>query len=97
GHSEGGLFAMQIGSDYSNTGRQPWKIVLMSAAGRKIGLIVHEQLAFRLKQSLASPEITQKFLGWWDAAAVALENNKPLPPDQPTELKEIVNPTVMDL
>ena len=102
GHSEGGLYAMEIASNAAKAVQprknlQLWKIVLMSAAGRPLGPLVHDQLAYRLKLGAASPAETHRFLDWWDAAAAALANDKPLPPNQPAELATIVNPTVMDL
>jgi alpha-beta hydrolase superfamily lysophospholipase len=97
GHSEGGLFAMQIASNSAKTGTSPWKIILMSAAGRSLDTVIHEQLAAQLKAASASPADTNHFLSWWDAAATAIAHDKPLPPNQPPQLAPLVNPTVMDL
>ncbi len=97
GHSEGGLFALQLCRNLAKTNQEPWKLVLMSAAGRTFGPVVHDQLEFRLKLANTPDEQAKPFVAWWDAAAEAVAKDKPLPPNQPPQLAPLLNPTVMDL
>lgn len=97
GHSEGGLFALQLASDLSGTPEQPDKIILMGTAGRPLGPVIHDQISLRMEDPRVPRDIGRRVLAYSDAACAAIRRGQPLPPDEPKELRGLYNESVMDL
>ena len=97
GHSEGGLFALQIGSELAGRPDAPNKLLLLSTAGRPMGEVIHDQLKRRLSGPGVPQELGDRLLRYSDDACAALTAGRPLPPNTPAELKALYNPTVIDI
>ena len=97
GHSEGAMFALHIASNLTGKPDQPWKIVTIGGMGRPMGGVLHAQIAGKLKEQGAGPQISQVYLDYVDKACAALAARKPLPPDIPQGLGTLFNATVLDI
>jgi pimeloyl-ACP methyl ester carboxylesterase len=97
GHSEGGLFALQLAKDMNGQPGAPYKLVLLGTAGRTLGPVIHDQLTFRLNAPGVPKSLADELLGYSDKACAALIAGKPLPPNEPAQLQSLYNPTVIDL
>jgi hypothetical protein len=92
GHSEGGLFTLQIASELADP---PKAIVLVGTAGRTIGVVLREQISASLA---AQPGVDAKpILDYIDAASAALAAGKPIPPTQIPGLGNLFTPAYYDL
>jgi dienelactone hydrolase len=93
GHSEGALISLQVASEI---GDPPVALVLVGSTGRRMGQVLHDQIA----QSLAknNPNLDPKpYIEYTDAACAALAAGKPLPPDMPAGLASLFNPVSADI
>jgi hypothetical protein len=97
GHSEGGLFTLQMASDFAGTPDQPWKIVLLGTCGRTLGPVIHEQLVGLLVKQQAGPQISKQILAYSDLACKEVAAGRPLPPNEPPGLKALYYDAVLDL
>ncbi len=97
GHSEGALLTLQIASDLANTPESPKAIVLLGSTGRKMGEVLHDQLAAKLPVQLGSAEAAKPYLAYSDAACAAAAAGKPYPPNPPAGLVPLYNPSTLKL
>jgi len=97
GHSEGGLYALQIAADTAGTGKAPHEVILVSTAGRKLSDVIHDQIVFRTSLPPTPEALAQKLVSYTDRACAALAAGKPLPPNEPVPLKGLFNDSVIDL
>lgn len=95
GHSEGGLLALQIGYDLRNSAEEPPCLVLLATAGRPLGPVIHEQIT----RGVASlpPDKAKSLIDYSDLACASLARNQPLPPNTPSELAALFNPSALRL
>jgi hypothetical protein len=92
GHSEGALITLQIASELP---QPPAAIVLVGSTGRKMGAVLHDQIARNLSKS---PTLDPKpYLDYCDAACDALAAGNPLPPNPPKGLEGLFTNAYLDL
>ena len=97
GHSEGALISLNIGADRAGKPNAPKAMILMGSTGRPMGPIFHEQIARQLKKSGATDAVAKPYLDYVDAASKALAANQPLPPNMPTGLGGLFNPSALEI
>lgn len=92
GHSEGALISLQIASEVTP---QPAAVVLIGSTGRKMGAVIHDQIA---RQLAKAPTVDPKpYMTYVDTACAAVAAGKPLPPNPPAGLSGLFNASILDL
>ncbi|GAB4453412.1 MAG: hypothetical protein OHK0029_06180 [Armatimonadaceae bacterium] len=97
GHSEGGLIALQLAHDLAGKPDQPAAVGLLATAGRNLGVVIREQLAFQLPRQLPDEKQAKEYLDYSDRALTAAEKGEPFPKGMPPGLQGLFNPSVAKL
>jgi dienelactone hydrolase len=97
GHSEGGLFALQIGHDLAESEERPAGLILAATAGRPLDIVLREQLTALLEQQTSDQVVRDEFLAHVERGIAAVKDKQPVPPDMPPGLRPIFNPGVQQL
>jgi pimeloyl-ACP methyl ester carboxylesterase len=97
GHSEGGLFALQVARDLAGSEERPAGLILAATAGRVLDVVLREQLAALLEKQTRDPAVREMYLGHVDRGIAAAKAGEAVPADMPAGLVAIFNPTVQDL
>jgi uncharacterized protein len=97
GHSEGGLFALQIAADLAGTPRAPAANALLATAGRPLDAVMREQVSRLLKQQGAPDEIAQGYMKDMERAMDAIKRERKVPEDLPVGLQPLFPPYATDL
>lgn len=93
GHSEGSMFAVQIGKDFAKKPGGPKVLVLMGAPGRTLDPIIREQVAASLGRAKASSEMIKKYADYTDAAIKSIKEKGTVPPNPPAGMQALFNPS----
>lgn len=97
GHSEGGLIALQLGKNLTQSKEAPKTLVLLATGGRTLDVVIREQLAYVLPQQLPDKEQVNTYLDAADRAIAQVKKNLTLPTDMPAGLASLFNPTITRL
>lgn len=97
GHSEGGLIATQIVSDTVGTADSPAGIVLMSTAGRRLDIVIREQIVASLNRSGLNATAQKPYIDYMDAAITSLKANAKVPPNPPAGFAGLFNASAAKL
>lgn len=95
GHSEGGLFALQLARERGERDLAT-PIVLLATAGRRLDDVVREQITDLLALQRAGAETTAEYLGLLDQAMEAIRAGEPIP-ELPAGLAPLFPPSALRL
>lgn len=87
GHSEGGLIALQLGSDLAAAGSPPAALVLAGTAARRLDEVMREQLARVLGIDESDEATRKRYYDAMDGAFRSVVEKGTVPPDLPIELQ----------
>ncbi|MCC6660977.1 MAG: alpha/beta fold hydrolase [Phycisphaerales bacterium] len=97
GHSEGGLFALQIGSDLAATGDRPAGLILAGTPGRTLDEVVREQIRALLEKQTTDQSVRDTYMAHLERGIAAAKNRAPVPRDMPPGLAPLFNPSAQKL
>lgn len=97
GHSEGGMIALQVAHDLTDTDHAPKGLILLATAGRKIDVVLREQVEANLEHNIPDEQQRAEFMAKLEACITAVLRREPLPDDLPIGLRPLFNPTVRSL
>lgn len=97
GHSEGGLFALQIGHDLAGTGEQPAGLILAATAGRTLDDVLREQLSALLERQTPDQVVRDSYMAHVERGIAAVKQGEPIPADMPPGLTPIFNPSALQI
>jgi pimeloyl-ACP methyl ester carboxylesterase len=97
GHSEGGLIAAQIAADTVGTADSPAALILMATAGRRLDIVVREQVTASLNRSGLSAEIQKPYLDYMEKAITQIKADATVPPNPPAGMAGLFNESASKL
>ena len=97
GHSEGGLIALSMAEQMRSDDGAPASLVLLSTAGRKLDVVIHEQIARLLDVQGADDATKKQFLQMLDDAVEAVKAGRDVPPDLPPGLAPLFSPSSLKI
>ncbi|HWM89322.1 MAG TPA: alpha/beta fold hydrolase [Thermoanaerobaculia bacterium] len=97
GHSEGGLIALQLGSDLAAAGSPPAALVLASTAATKLDEVVRVQMARGLENLQANEADRKLHLDALDGAIRSILESGTVPADLPFLLRPLFPPNASRL
>ncbi len=97
GHSEGGLFALQIARNLVGTPEQPAGLVLAATAGRPLDVVLREQIANALAQQTSDEAVRTEMMAQLERGIEAAKQRAPIPADLPVGLQPLFNPSAAQL
>ncbi len=92
GHSEGGLIALQLGSDLTATGSPPAALVLAGTAATRLDEVMRLQVAAALERQKADEAIRKQYAEALDKAAKSIRETRTVPGDLPAGLRPLFPP-----
>jgi len=97
GHSEGGLITAQIVADTAGTPEAPAGIVLMATAGRRLDIVIREQVAASLTRAGMNATAQKPYIDYMDAAIASLKEKATVPPNPPAGMAGLFNASAAKL
>lgn len=97
GHSEGGLIAAQIGADTAGKPGAPAALVLMATAGRRLDVVIREQVKASLTRSGLTAAAQKPYLDYMEKAITSVKANATIPPNPPTGMGALFNASAAKL
>jgi len=97
GHSEGGLFALQIARNLVGTPEQPAGVVLAATAGRPLDVVLREQIAATLAQQTSDEAVRAEMMAQLERGIEAAKQRAPMPADLPPGLQPLFNASAAQL
>lgn len=97
GHSEGGLIAAQIAADTAGKPSAPAALVLMGTAGRRLDIVIDEQVKASLNRSGLSVEAQKPYLDYMAKAIASLKATATVPPNPPAGMAGLFNASAAKL
>lgn len=97
GHSEGGLITAQIVADTVGTPDAPAAIVLMATAGRRLDIVVREQVAASLTRSGLDAAAQKPYHDYMDTAIASIKKDATIPPNPPAGMAALFNASAAKL
>lgn len=97
GHSEGGLYAIQLVHDLEGKPNAPAALILLSTAGRNYGDLITDQVFASLKRSNVTGAAAKPYEDYLPQAIDQVIKQGSAPPNPPQGLGPLFNPTAMKL
>jgi pimeloyl-ACP methyl ester carboxylesterase len=97
GHSEGALIALELASRLEAEGAPPAGIVLLAGAGRKLDVVVREQIERALRAQGADEKTQREYLDITDRAIKLIRDEGKLIEGIPAGLAPLFNPAALKL
>jgi pimeloyl-ACP methyl ester carboxylesterase len=97
GHSEGGLIALCVASDLAEDPHPPAGLMLVATAGRRLDLVLREQIAASVNRPGIPGEQRTAFLEALDRGITEVREHRRVPSDVPPGLRTIFNPAAVDV
>lgn len=97
GHSEGGLITAQIVSDTVGKPEEPAGIVLMATAGRRLDIVIREQVIASLTRTGMNETAQKPYIDYMDAAIASLKEKATVPPNPPAGMAGLFNASAAKL
>jgi dipeptidyl aminopeptidase/acylaminoacyl peptidase len=98
GHSQGGLYALEVASRRAGGDDRPAALVLASTAGRSLDVVILEQVRAQFERAGMAPELREDWLGTLAESLEKTRRQAPLELEKiPAPLRGLFNPSVMEL
>ncbi len=92
GHSEGGLIALQLGSDLTAAGSPPAALVLVGTAATRLDEIMRLQVVAALDRQKANEATRKQYAEALEKAAKSIRETRTVPGDLPSGLRPLFPP-----
>jgi len=97
GHSEGGLIALCVANELADAPHAPAGLMLLATAGRRLDLVLREQIAASVNRPGVPEEQRVAFLEALDRGITEVREHRRVPRDVPPGLRAIFNPAAVDV
>ena len=97
GHSEGGLFAMQLAHDLEGKPNAPAALMLLSTAGRSFAALITDQVFASLKRSNVTGDAAKPYEDYLPRAIDQVIKQGTAPPNPPQGLAPLFNPSALKI